>query len=683
MKKIKTLLSVVLLLCLLLVLPVQAEQTEPEFGPALTSDLTAQEKYELMNGLYEADITYVAEAIRAGHISCQELTWYYLQRIEKYNAPYNCFITICDNAMEVARERDAALVAGTAEGKLFGVPIVIKDNIHYEGYPTTDGASWRSKDTYSAEVVENLLEQGVIVLGKANMSTYANYASSSISEVAGETKNAYGVNLSPGGSSGGSAVAVALNFAMAGLGTDTNASLRYPAALNGCVAMRHTGGVLSRSGITLLNSYRDVPGVITRSVKDQALMLDGMSGNTSYAENLDGDALQGAKIGVLKELSGPVKGISNRTDSYFDQEVMAAFSQAQEEMRACGAEVIEVSLSNFFYLSDQVGTNAGKEQLYKALCKVMDDNGLDALIYPTYLTAPLKIGVDENGVNWSNKSQKFVFNCHLISPATKTPEIEIPIGFHSYGSGIGLSMMSKRGQDQRLLDLAYSYTLKYDKRIPPAGAPNDVVKPSLQVFYEDLNAETGLLTGENGKIVVTVYEAWSDTRQTLPVISRENYEFLGWSATRDCSTGLVKPKDVTAQGISPSFADDSQTVTLYPQWKKVVASISVKQLPAQLSYTQGENLISDGLQILVKYADGSEEVVEKGIFIAGADLQEEWVTVSYGGQKTGFLISLSPKPSYNIYVIIAASVVLLACIVGAIPVIKSLKKKSRETVERV
>ena len=164
MKRRSLLLICILSLCALLVLPAQAEREQPEFGPMLPSALTAEEKYELMNGLYEADIAYVAKVIREGHISCQELTWYYLQRIEKYNEPYNCFITMCDNAMEVARERDAVLVAGTAEGALFGVPIVVKDNIHYKGYPTTNGERWHSNDTYSAEIVEKLLDEGVIIL---------------------------------------------------------------------------------------------------------------------------------------------------------------------------------------------------------------------------------------------------------------------------------------------------------------------------------------------------------------------------------------------------------------------------------------------------------------------------------------------------------------------------------------
>ena len=661
----KKLLAVgVLLLCLLITLPVQAETEQREFGPALPSPLSAEEKYELMHSLYEADITYVADAIRKGHISCQELTWYYLQRIEKYEEPYNCFITLCDNAMEVAKDRDAALVAGTAEGDLFGVPIVVKDNIKYEGYPTTDGAIWRGNDTYSAAIVENLLREGVIVLGKTNMSTYAGYASNSTSDVAGETKGAYGLNLAPGGSSGGSAVAVSLNFAVAGLGTDTNASLRYPAVVNGCVAMRHTRGVISRSGITILNSYRDVPGVITRSVMDQALMLDGMTGTTNYAENLNADALNGARIGVLKELSGPVSGVSNRSASQIDQEVMEAFSQAKEELAACGAEVTEVSISNFFNLSDR----------YSAICKVMDKYDLDALIYPTYLTSPLKIGVDENGVNWSKKSQNFVFNCHLVSPPTGAPEIAFPIGFHSMGSGIGLSMMAKKGEDQLLLDLAYSYTLKYDKRVPPTGAPNDVVKPTLQVFYENLDTESGLLTEENGETFVTVYEAWSDARQDLPVLTKENYEFMGWSASKDCSTGLIKPKDVTAQGISPSFADENQTVTLYPQWKKIVTGISVKQPPAELEYTEGDDLDITGLVLSVQYADGTEEAVDGGFFLNGQNLWEEQVTIFYGGKTTALLIKLSPKPFDFTYVMIGATA-LLAISGSLFAIIRAKKKK--------
>lgn len=667
------------LLCLMFVMPARAETEQPEFGPALPSPLNAQQRYELMHSLYEADITYVADAIRKGHISCQELTWYYLQRIEKYNEPYNCFITICDNAMEVARERDAALVAGTAEGDLFGVPIVVKDNIKYEGYPTTDGKKWRSDDTYSATIVENLLDEGVIILAKANMSTMANECINSTSIVAGETKNAYNTYLSPGGSSGGSAVATSLNFAMAALGTDTNSSLRYPAALNGCVSLRSTWGTVPGRGITTLVYERDVPGVMTRTVMDQALMLDAMIGTTHYAENLDANALKGAKIGVFEELSEPIPWSASRNASRLDKEILAAFETTKEELRACGAELIEVSMPSLFNIKDGVYEAGGREKYYNYICKMMDQYGVDALIYPTYLSTPMKIGVDENGVNWSKKSQRYTFNCSTMSPPTGAPEITIPMGNHSSGAGIGLSIFAKKGEDQLLLDLAYSYMLQYDKRVPPTGAPNDVVKPTLQVYYEDLDAELGLVADEKGEALITVYEAWSDARQDLPVLTKENYEFLGWSASKDGSTGLIKPKDVTAQGISPSFADESQTVTLYPQWKRIIRAISVKQLPAKMEYVEGDTLDTTGLQLLVQYADGAQAIIEEGFFLNGQDLQEEQITIFYEGHKISFDISLSPKPFAYTYIIVIAGGLLLAGGVAVLLVV--LKQKRRKTAK--
>lgn len=665
MKKIRgILLPICIVICLLLAMPVFAETQQPEYGPMLPSTLTAEEKYELMNSLYEGELSDVTAAIQRGDISCQELTWYYLQRIEKYNEPYNCFITMCDNAMEVAAQRDAALVAGTAEGSLYGVPIVVKDNIKYEGYPTTDGAKWRSNDTYSATIVENLLNEGVIILAKANMSTNAHECINSTSVVAGETKNAYNTYLSPGGSSGGSAVAVSLNFAMAALGTDTNSSLRYPAALNGCVSLRSTWGAVPGKGVTTLIYERDVPGVLTRTVMDQALMLDAMTGTTRYAENLNPYALKGAKIGILKELSEPISWSDSRNASRLDKEILAAFENVKEEFRACGAELIEVSMPSLFNIKDDVYEAGGQEKYYNYICRMMDQYDVDVLIYPTYLSTPMKIGVDENGVNWSKKSQKYTFNCSTMSPPTGAPEICIPMGNHSNGAGIGLSIFAKKGEDQLLLDLAYSYTLRYDKRVAPTGAPNDVVKPTLQVYYENLDAEKGILTTETGEAYVTVYEAWSDERQNLPVLTKENYTFLGWSATKDGSTGLIKPEDATAQHISATFADESQVVTIYPQWKKTVAAISVKQLPLDLEYYKGENLNATGLQLLVQYADGTEETLEDGFFVAGEDLQAEEILIYYEGYRTTFEITLSQRPAYGFYMIGVA--LLVICSVGLV-----------------
>ena len=187
-----------ILLCLGLLPGVVSAQT-PEVNIPI-------DKEAVMAGLFEADLSTLRQAIAEGFITSEELTAYYLQRIDAYNKPYNCFITICDDALEVARQRDQALAEGKADGLLFGVPIVIKDNMDLVGYPTTNGYKKNLSKTANsnADVVDALLKEGAVIIAKTNMSTGAMRAECSRSEVAGETKNAYSPYLSSGGSSGGS-----------------------------------------------------------------------------------------------------------------------------------------------------------------------------------------------------------------------------------------------------------------------------------------------------------------------------------------------------------------------------------------------------------------------------------------------------------------------------------------------
>ena len=158
----------------------------PESSPVVT-------KEAILSALYEADIATLREAISVGLISCEELTAYYLERINAYNGPYNCFITICSNAMDVARERDQRIACGEADGILFGIPIVVKDNIDFAGFHTTNGHKKTEEQIAKnhASIVNYLLAQGAVVIGKTNMSTDAQDARRSFSEAAGETKNAY------------------------------------------------------------------------------------------------------------------------------------------------------------------------------------------------------------------------------------------------------------------------------------------------------------------------------------------------------------------------------------------------------------------------------------------------------------------------------------------------------------
>lgn len=471
----------------------------------VSAEEVTTDKNEILSALYESDISTIRQAIDLKIITCEELTAYYLERIEKYNEKYNCFITLCDDAIEVAKQRDLSLEKGENDGLLFGIPIVVKDNIDIKGLYTTNGHTL-DKSTIAksnATVVNYLLEQGAVIIGKTNMSTDAQDARISYSEIKGQTKNAYNTLLAAGGSSGGTAVSVSLNFAVAGLGTDTNSSLRIPAVLNGCVSLRSTFDLIDRTGCTTLNSTRDVAGAITRTVYDQAIMMDVLTnGQYNYTENLDKNALDGLKIGILKELSyattsATITGtdeeknaiatkfdVSARTDKHIDDEVSATFENAVKELESCGVEIITVSMPklwNLAYNTFASGHKSNKQALYDEFERIVNENGLDAVIFPSYLSTPLKSGTDENGKYWNAWSQVFLNNCRAISPSASLPEISIPIGYHSTGAGIGLEIAGLKNSEQLLLNIAYSYTEKYDHRNVPTGAPD---------LYADYSGDT-------------------------------------------------------------------------------------------------------------------------------------------------------------------------------------------------
>lgn len=482
MKRLSSLLLAVLLcVCLLCALVPAAHGRE---GLGLDIPFT---KEALLSALYEADITTIRQAIDLKLISCEELTAYYLERIEAYNQPYNCFITLCDNALDIARQRDEALAAGSVPGLLFGIPVVVKDNMHYEGYYTTNG--WDYEDSavsdYNAYVVERLLEEGAVIIAKANMSLEAQSARESTSIAVGETKNAYDPLLVSGGSSGGSAVSVSLNLCVASLGSDTNASLRIPAVLNGCISLRPTFGMIPMDGIYPLNTTRDTPGAITRTVQDQAIMLDVLTdGSYSFSDNLDANALDGLRLGILEELL-------NEDDPATDPSILAVFSNAAEELKACGAEVVTVSIPDLFALSDatlETNRQSYKDDLYDAFTSLLAEYELDAVIYPTCTSAPVRSGTDENGTFWDAYDQDFLNNCYVLPPSAQVPAIAIPIGYHRLGSGIGMEIVADKNCEQLLLDIAYSYTLRYDHREVPAGAPDDYIDANTGSLSQLLSA---------------------------------------------------------------------------------------------------------------------------------------------------------------------------------------------------
>ena len=450
-------LTIALLICISMVLSLPQASAEGEFQWDVP-------KETLLAGLAEGNIREIQEAYALRLLTCREVTEYYLERIRTYDEPYNCFITLCEeDALKQADEIDRRIACGDREGILFGIPIVVKDNIDYAGYHTTNGLDKRRNqiaDT-NAAVVENLLGEGAVILGKTNMSTEAQDARACYSQVAGETKNAYNTYLASGASSGGSAVATALNFAVFGVGTDTNSSLRLPAVLNGCISLRPTWDTLPLDGIETLNRRRDVLGVITRTALDQALALDALSGGaTSYAKNLDSSVLEGLRLGCIQELLD-IWGKE-------DEEVIAAFEDALRELESCGAQIVPVSIpgiDNWNYHNND--SEDYRERKLAQLEELMEEENISALIFPSYLSAPQYSGRDENGTYWSTATQPFLNNTGKLSPNLGIPEIAIPIGYHSRGAGMGMEIAARKNEEQLLLNIAYAYTMGYDHREAP------------------------------------------------------------------------------------------------------------------------------------------------------------------------------------------------------------------------
>ena len=234
-------------------------------------------------------IVEISDALDKGYFTSEQLVQMYLERIEEYDGKFNSINQLNANAISDAKRLDEERISGKVRSKLHGVPILVKCNIDVYGMPTTAGAKALS-DNYPKEnayVVQKLIDAGAIVLGSTNMSEFAFSAKDSYSSY-GNVKNVFNVKYTPYGSSGGAAVAVSAGFAAVSLGTDTNSSVRLPAAGAGLVGLRPTLGLVSRSGVIPYDIERDTVGVLSKTVDDNALVLSiigGQDKKDSYTSN--------------------------------------------------------------------------------------------------------------------------------------------------------------------------------------------------------------------------------------------------------------------------------------------------------------------------------------------------------------------------------------------------------------
>jgi len=305
--------------------------------------------------LDEADVTALRSSMQSGERSARAITELYLGRIEELNRvgpELRAVIETNPEALAIADELDDEMRAGGERGPLHGIPVLIKDNIDTSDRMTTTAGSLAlegSIPTRDSFVAQKLREAGAIILGKANLSEWANFrgerSTSGWSARGGQCRNPYALDRNPCGSSAGSGVAASANLAAITVGTETSGSITCPSAINGIVGIKPTVGLWSRSGIIPISHSQDTAGPMCRTVRDAAILLGAVAGVDprdaataasrgnaldDYTPFLDAAGLRDRRIGVVRTITG------------FDPRVMTLFEDALDAMRAEGAEVTDV-----------------------------------------------------------------------------------------------------------------------------------------------------------------------------------------------------------------------------------------------------------------------------------------------------------------------------------------------------
>jgi aspartyl-tRNA(Asn)/glutamyl-tRNA(Gln) amidotransferase subunit A len=295
----------------------------------------------------------MAAAVAAGEISAVELARAHLDQISRTDVHVRAFLYVAEeSALAAAEAVDHRRAAGEPLGPLAGVPLALKDVFTTADMPTTCAsrilAGWQPP--YDATVTARLRAAGIVILGKTNMDEFA-MGSSTENSAFGPSRNPWDLSRVPGGSSGGSAAAVAAYQAPLGVGTDTGGSIRQPGAVCGLVGVKPTYGSSSRYGLVAFASSLDTPGPLTRTVLDAALLHEAISGHDPMdSTSLDAPVppvvaaaktadVAGLRIGVVSELSG--EGYATG--------VLARFHETVELLESLGAKVVEVSCPHFTY----------------------------------------------------------------------------------------------------------------------------------------------------------------------------------------------------------------------------------------------------------------------------------------------------------------------------------------------
>ncbi|MEK4234987.1 amidase family protein [Paenibacillus sp. FSL H7-0714] len=476
--------------------------------------------------IVEATIPEIQAALEAGEITSKQLVLMYYERIadhDKNGLTINSVLEINPDALFIAESLDVERTINGSRGPLHGIPVLLKDNINTGDKMHTSAGSLALANSFAGEdafIVTKLREAGAIIMGKANMTEFANFMTtgmpSGYSSRGGQVLNPYNISTPTGGSSAGSAVAVACNFCTVSVGTETSGSILNPGNLGSIIGIKPTVGLLSRSGILPLSNTQDTAGPMARTVRDAVLLLNAMLGNDTqdaamgtnigrihedYTVFLDENGLQGARIGIPR-------------DYYFEEltdEQLALFNASVDRMRELGATIIdpadiktarEISYSSVVLNEFKTALNAYLSRLgpgapMRTLKDIIDFNHahpVETLRYgqatlidaeytssgtqtePKYLlhrATDLKL-CKEEGIDATMKEHNLDallfpadFGARITSRAGY-PSIVVPSGYTSAGAPFGVTFSAKAYQEPTLIKLAYAYEQNYKVRKAPS-----------------------------------------------------------------------------------------------------------------------------------------------------------------------------------------------------------------------
>ncbi len=484
--------------------------------------------------LIELGIHQAHLAIKDKRITCEELTHRYMQRIKTYDQPtkLNAIIMVNPHALQRARQLDAKYQTRGSMLALHCLPVILKDNFDTADMPTEAGsiALQGSIPPDDAFMVQQLRAADAIIIAKSNMGEWAFSPYETISTTHGETRNAYDLTRVPAGSSGGTASAIAANFGIIGMGTDTGNSIRGPAAHLSLVGIRSTIGRTSRDGVVPLLSNRDIAGPLMRTVEDTAIVFTQIAGydpkdpvtwplkgqeKTDYTRYLDPDGLQGVRLGVLRQLYD--------TDNA-DFDVIDLMDQAIADLSKSGAVIVDpFEIDRFEELSKATGFcsrfrfdlanylhNLTGSAPIKSLDEVFAQKrflerskeamqwAMSVDVDPASQTPPcvdvqgdprrkhfldaVIAAMDKHKIDaiiyptWSNPPRKLNDsqsphgnNSPVIAPHTGQPAITVPMGFTQDNLPAGLQFLARPFDERKLFQYAFAYEQATGHRKPPAA----------------------------------------------------------------------------------------------------------------------------------------------------------------------------------------------------------------------